>query len=157
MPKKGQKKQSTSASGKKESGKDRGDGAAERNAGPPERTAAFLATAPPDSVRVSLRVKPGAKRTQVVIALADAGEEAATKVLASLDQLELQIAAPPRDGEANAEVVDFVAELTGTKKGACSLVAGHASRDKVVEVRGVSAARALESIVQYVLGCSGLG
>eukprot|EP00961_Rhodomonas_salina_P136394 1835153-Rhodomonas_salina.1 len=139
MPKKGQKKQSTSASGKKESGKDRGDGAAERNAGPPERTAAFLATAPPDSVRVSLRVKPGAKRTQVVIALADAGEEAATKVLASLDQLELQvcllpgsfsrpclhpsslpassaqtshialsqIAAPPRDGEANAEVVDF--------------------------------------------------
>ncbi|EKX49693.1 hypothetical protein GUITHDRAFT_104656 [Guillardia theta CCMP2712] len=92
------------------------------------------------AARVSLFVKPGAKKTQVMNS-----EELKEGGARSID---VQIAAPPRDGEvglvfssgfspaaqANEAVVEFVAELCGLKRKDVQIIAGHKSRDKVCRV-----------------------
>jgi len=50
-----------------------------------------------------------------------------------------QIAAPPRDGEANEAVVEFVADICGARKKCVSLASGHKSRDKVCLVDATDA------------------
>ena len=52
------------------------------------------------------------------------------------DSVRVRLAAAPRDGEANAELVRFVASVVGARKSDVSLVSGHRSRSKTVEVRG---------------------
>jgi uncharacterized protein (TIGR00251 family) len=76
-----------------------------------------------DGVVVSLRVQPGARRSEVV----DAGGA----------QLRVRVAAPAIDGKANAETVRFVAELLGVRRSAVSLLRGERSRDKVLHVAGL--------------------
>ena len=49
--------------------------------------------------------------------------------------------APPVDGAANEALVEFLAELLGVPKRAVSIVTGHASRNKIVEVTGVALER----------------
>ncbi len=51
----------------------------------------------------------------------------------------VQLAAPPVDGAANAELVAVLAEALGVGRRDVSLVRGDTSRAKVVEVRGLSA------------------
>jgi len=75
--------------------------------------------------RLRLRVKPGARRPGVV------GEYAGA--------LRVAVSAPPDKGRANDEVLDVVAEALGVPRGAVRLLAGHASRDKSLEVDGLSA------------------
>ena len=65
---------------------------------------------------ISLHVKPGSKIRQIFV---------------SHDQLGMAIDAPAREGEANAEVVKYLAEILGVKKSDLGLVAGGKSRDKV--------------------------
>jgi uncharacterized protein (TIGR00251 family) len=76
-----------------------------------------------DGVVLSLRVVPGARRSEVV----DAGGE----------QLKVRIAAPAIEGKANAEVQRFVAELFGVRRSTVALRRGDRSRDKVVHVAGI--------------------
>jgi uncharacterized protein YggU (UPF0235/DUF167 family) len=56
--------------------------------------------------------------------------------------------AKPVDGEANAAIAEYIAELLGLKRREVSLVAGAKSRDKVLAVGGLSAAQGLERLRQ---------
>jgi uncharacterized protein (TIGR00251 family) len=52
------------------------------------------------------------------------------------DALKLRITAPPVEGKANEECIRLLAELLGVKKTQVTIVAGHASRIKTVNVEG---------------------
>lgn len=63
-----------------------------------------------------------------------------TKVLGEHDgQLKIALAAPPVDGEANAALIAFLADLLGRKKAQVILVDGQTSRRKRVLINGVDA------------------
>ena len=78
-----------------------------------------------DALLLSIRLAPGAKRTEVAGLNGDA--------------LKIRVAAPPRDGEANEALVDFIAERLGVPRRAVRIVSGARSRSKVVEVSGAAA------------------
>lgn len=88
------------------------------------------ARATADGVSVALYVSPRASRSRVV------GEHDG--------RLKLQIAAPPVDGEANDEVVRFVAATLGVSRSAVRLSAGETSKRKQVEVVGVAVEAAID-------------
>ncbi len=77
---------------------------------------------------LELLIQPRASRTKVV------GEHDG--------RLKLQLAAPPVDGEANAALVEFLADLLGIKKAAVAIVRGDTGRRKTVRLAGVTAAAA---------------
>ena len=52
------------------------------------------------------------------------------------DVLKVKLTAPPADGAANAQLIEVLSKAFGIRKGAFSIVKGHASRNKVVEVEG---------------------
>jgi uncharacterized protein (TIGR00251 family) len=81
-------------------------------------------TAVPGGVRIQLHVQPGASRNEV------AGLHGA--------RLRLRIQSPPVDGRANAAVVEWIADHLGVPRRAVTLVHGEKSREKTVEVRGVT-------------------
>ena len=81
-------------------------------------------TARKDGVSLTLRVKPGARRTCIKDRSGDA--------------LALDVAAPPVEGSANAEVIAFVAKTLGVRKNQCELMIGERSRQKVIWVHGIA-------------------
>lgn len=82
-----------------------------------------LDTKYPDCVLISVHLKPGARTT----ALSQFGE----------DCVNISVAAPPVDGQANTELIAFIASVTGVKKSHVTLKSGHKSRDKVLSVSGL--------------------
>jgi len=52
--------------------------------------------------------------------------------------LRLKLTAPPVDGKANEECIEFLAGLLRVKKGQLEILSGHASRKKVIAIRGVT-------------------
>ncbi len=54
--------------------------------------------------------------------------------------LAVAVAAPPVDGEANAELTQFLAKTLGVARTAVSVLSGESSRTKLLVVRGVDAA-----------------
>lgn len=54
------------------------------------------------------------------------------------EAIKVRVAAAPEDGAANRELTLFMAGQLGLPKGAVTLVAGPASRDKVLAVEGLS-------------------
>lgn len=80
----------------------------------------------PGGAELSVLVQPRASRSRVV------GEHG--------DQLKIQLAAPPVDGEANAALIELVAKRCGVPKRAVTLVSGETSRRKRVRVEGVEPA-----------------
>ena len=79
------------------------------------------------AARLHLRVSPGATRSCVV------GRHG--------DGWKIHVAAPPEDGRANAAVVRLIARSVSVSRDAVTLVSGHASRNKVVELSGIELAR----------------
>ena len=75
------------------------------------------------STRLQLRVSPGASRAGVVGRHGDAWK--------------VRVAAPPEDGRANDAVVRLLAERLHVPRASVSVVSGHTSRDKVVELHGL--------------------
>ena len=75
-------------------------------------------------VRITIRVQPRARRTAVDGVHGDA--------------LQVRIAAPPTDGKANVELIALLSDLFGVPKSAVTIVAGRASRDKIVAIDGLS-------------------
>jgi uncharacterized protein (TIGR00251 family) len=57
------------------------------------------------------------------------------------DSLKVRLTAPPVDGAANEALVEFLAESLDVPKRAVSIVTGHASRNKIVEVTGIALER----------------
>jgi uncharacterized protein (TIGR00251 family) len=79
-----------------------------------------------ESVRIPVHVQPRASKT----------------VLAGMHDgcWKIRLAAPPVDGAANAALVEFVAARLGVAKSRVRIVAGLASRRKVVEIDGTTLA-----------------
>jgi uncharacterized protein (TIGR00251 family) len=73
--------------------------------------------------QVRIRVSPGARRTELV------GRHG--------DGWRARVTAPPERGRANAELEGLLAETLGVPRASVRVVAGRASRDKVVEVEGL--------------------
>lgn len=78
----------------------------------------------PNGVRLTLLVQPRASRSEVVGIHGDA--------------LRIRLQAPPADGRANAALVEFLADRLGLPRQAVRLVAGAASRRKVVGITGAT-------------------
>jgi uncharacterized protein (TIGR00251 family) len=51
------------------------------------------------------------------------------------DRLKIRIAAPPVDGRANDQLIDFLARLFDVPRSRVELLAGHGSRSKRVRIR----------------------
>jgi uncharacterized protein len=57
------------------------------------------------------------------------------------DALKVRLSAPPVEGAANDALVELLAHLFAVRRGAVRIVAGQASRSKVVEIDGVTGSR----------------
>lgn len=86
--------------------------------------------------RVTVRVQPGASRSELV--RWDGGT------------LQLRLAARPVEGRANAAVVDLVAGLLGVPKSRVSIERGHRARVKVLLAEGLSDAEVGERLARAV-------
>ena len=77
----------------------------------------------PGGVQLQLHVQPGASRTS----------------LAGLhgDALKIRVAAPPLEGRANRELLDYLARLLGVAPARIALVKGESGRRKTVILQGV--------------------
>lgn len=71
-----------------------------------------------------LTVSPGASRTEVVGLLGD--------------RLKVRLAAPPKKGAANQELLAFLARALKIPKSSLQITGGHQSRAKVVAVSDLS-------------------
>lgn len=84
------------------------------------------------SVAISVHVKPSSRLS----AITDIGDDA----------VGVQIDAPAREGEANAALLDFMAETLGVKRRQVSLGAGSRSREKLVTVEGIALDKVYEAL-----------
>ena len=75
-------------------------------------------------VLVTVRVQPGAQRTEVLGTMADGS-------------LKVRLKAPPVRGEANRELVSLLAGRYGVPESAVRIVRGQTSRMKVVSIEGI--------------------
>jgi uncharacterized protein (TIGR00251 family) len=79
----------------------------------------------PTGIAIRLRVQPRASRTEVV-GLRDGA-------------LKIRVAAPPVEGEANQELLRFLARVFGVPRAAISIRSGAGGRSKVAAVEGIGA------------------
>lgn len=77
------------------------------------------------NTRLRLRVSPGASHAEVVGRHGEAWK--------------LRVTAPPENGRANDAVVELLADTLEVDRRAVTLVSGHGSRDKIVEIGGLAA------------------
>lgn len=85
------------------------------------------------AVRIPVRAQPRASRSEL------AGEyDGAIKI---------RLAAPPVEGEANAELVRFLAKVLGVPRSAVRVVSGETGRNKWVEVEGVEPDAVIRALV----------
>jgi uncharacterized protein len=79
----------------------------------------------PKGVTFAIKVHPRAKKNAITGEVGDA--------------LKLALTAPPVDGKANDACIDFFARLLKVPRSSVTIAAGHASRNKVIRVAGLSA------------------
>ena len=84
----------------------------------------------------AVKVHPRAKKNAITGTLGDA--------------LKLSLTAPPAEGRANDACTAFLAEVLRLPRSSVTIAAGHASRNKVVRVAGMTAS-ALEQRVAELL------
>jgi len=71
--------------------------------------------------QIKIRVIPRAKKTEIVGALADG-------------TLKIKLKAPPVDGKANEELIEFLSEKFDVAKSKIKIVRGEKGRNKVIEI-----------------------
>lgn len=86
----------------------------------------------PRTIRIRLRVSPGAGSSTVVGRHGDAWK--------------VRVAAAPERGRANDSLVDLLALSLDVRRPAVRIVAGASSRDKVVELDGLTEAEVDERL-----------
>jgi len=79
---------------------------------------------PENRTKISLHVSPAAARNEL-LGLREG-------------VLWLKVAAAPEKGKANQEVISFLSQKLGIAKGSLQIVRGHASRNKVIAIEGLS-------------------
>ena len=82
--------------------------------------------------RLRLRVAPGARRAGIVGRHGEAWK--------------VRVAEPPEGGRANAAVVRLLADTLELPRDSVTVVSGHGSRDKVVELDGLDPDRVAERL-----------
>lgn len=85
-------------------------------------------------VTLTLHIQPGAKHTAV------AGTHG--------EALKIRLRAPPVEGQANAQLVAFLAQRLAMPKSAITLLAGASSRAKRLHIAGVSETRVRQALVE---------
>lgn len=85
-------------------------------------------------MRLAIRVVPNASRDEVAGWM---GEE-----------LKVRVQAPPEGGRANKAVVKLLAQVTGLPKKQIAIVTGETSRNKKVEISGLTQSEFNEKIEQ---------
>ena len=78
------------------------------------------------SIKLKLKVVPGASKSEIVGWLGDA--------------LKVRVAAPPEKGKANAAVAKLLCRKLSLPPGSARIVAGTSSPQKVVELDGLTEA-----------------
>lgn len=91
----------------------------------------------PPAATLSVWAQPGAARERVVTRMGDA--------------VKIAVTAPPEKGKANQAIERFLARELGVPAASVAVVAGAASKRKLVRIQGVSA-DALQSWVKSALG-----
>jgi uncharacterized protein (TIGR00251 family) len=86
------------------------------------------------STRLRLRVIPGSAKPGIVGRYGDAWK--------------LRVSAPPERGQANEATVDLLADTLGLPAANVRLVSGQGSRDKTVEIAGLTTAEAERRLAQ---------
>ncbi|XP_036391134.1 UPF0235 protein C15orf40 homolog isoform X2 [Megalops cyprinoides] len=74
-------------------------------------------------ISVAIHAKPGSKKNAVTDVFSEA--------------VGIAIAAPPSEGEANAELIRYLSEVLGVKKSEITLDRGCKSREKLIKVSGL--------------------
>lgn len=85
-----------------------------------------------EGVTLTLYIQPGAKKTEVVGLHGEA--------------LKIRLHAPPVEGQANAQLIAFLALHLAVPKRAVTLLSGEASRAKRVRVVGIGAANVVAKL-----------
>ena len=83
---------------------------------------------------LAVRVQPGAAKTELKSLMPD-------------KSIRVGVKAPPIEGKANAELVQFLRRLFGVPSSAVRIVKGFRSRQKSVVIEGMSEERATELVV----------
>lgn len=83
-------------------------------------------------VRLEVSVQPRSSRNQVV------GEQN--------DTLKIKLTAPPVEGEANAALVDFLANYLNLPRRDIKLIKGETSRHKIVEIIGITREELIDKV-----------
>jgi uncharacterized protein (TIGR00251 family) len=86
---------------------------------------------------VAVRVTPRASHNKIVEMMDDG-------------TIKIHLAAPPVDGEANEQLVKFLAEVLNVPKSRLEIVAGATGRDKLVSVLDMDAETVHKRIVAYM-------
>jgi uncharacterized protein (TIGR00251 family) len=80
----------------------------------------------PQGATFAVRVQPRARKNAIVGEIGDA--------------LKLALTAPPVEGRANDACIEFLAEFLKVPRSSITIAAGQTSRNKVIRVRGLTAA-----------------
>lgn len=92
--------------------------------------------------RIAVRVQPGARERGLVGWMADG-------------VLKIKVSEPPEDGRANRAVAELMAAALGVRAAAVTVVRGHGSRSKVIEVEGISAEQARARVTAALAAAEG--
>ncbi|XP_066506057.1 UPF0235 protein C15orf40 homolog, partial [Hoplias malabaricus] len=105
----------------------------------PEAPCGPVSTLRDGELTIAVHAKPGAKQNAVT----DVSTEA----------VGVAIAAPPTDGEANAELVRYLAKVLELKKSEVALDKGSKSREKIIKVTAsITKEKVLERLKQEAAG-----
>ena len=86
----------------------------------------------PSGATFAIRVHPRAKRDAITGEVGDA--------------LKLALTAPPVEGRANQACIALLAEMLDVPRSSITIAAGQSSRNKVIQVRGLTAAQVEERL-----------
>jgi uncharacterized protein len=86
---------------------------------------------------LAVRVTPRASRNKIVEVLGDG-------------TIKIHIAAPPVDGEANEQLIAYLAEVLNIPKSRLEIVAGQSGRDKLISVLDMDAETAHKRILAHL-------
>ena len=90
-------------------------------------------------VLIQVRVQPKAGRERVEVV--DGSRP---------PRLKVYVTAVPADGKANTAVVALLADKLGVAKSAVQIVRGHRSRDKTVEIEGITPEQAVRILTEDI-------
>jgi uncharacterized protein (TIGR00251 family) len=76
---------------------------------------------------IKVYVKPGSKKNNILL------------IDPNIDEMNVNVAAPPIDGEANQELCEYIASILKVRKSQVSVHAGHKSRKKILAIHDVLA------------------